>query len=435
MIITEKKISQMPEPFKLFSCIEKENETAALLESLGKPEHLTRYSIIAWEAKERISGKNGKVEGTFSKDFYDPIEVFSELISRSEEVQFPGRYKGGPIGYLSYDSVRYWEKVKDEKPEAEAWPDFEFFIPKNIIIYDNYQDNVYIYGEEPKASCSDSGEFKAKLELESFKKEDFEYSVKKAHEKIVAGYVFQVVISRFYLYTFSGDPLAFYKRLRNINPSPYMYYLKFGERKLIGASPETLFSLQDGVIEIYPIAGSRPRGKNPEDDFKLEKDLVRSEKERAEHLMLVDLARNDAGKVSYYGSVKVPDLMYVEKYSHVQHMVSRVIGTLRKNIFAPDVLKATFPAGTVSGAPKPYAINLIEEIEPYKRGPYAGAVGYFSSNGDSEFALAIRSAFFNNQTMRIQAGAGIVYDSVPEDEYWETEFKMKALRLAAGDTK
>jgi len=214
-----------------------------------------------------------------------------------------------------------------------------------------------------------------------------------------------------------------------------MYYLKFGDRKLAGASPETLFSLQDGVIEIYPIAGSRPRGKNSEEDFKFEKELVKSEKERAEHLMLVDLARNDAGKVSYYGSVKVPDLMYVEKYSHVQHMVSRVIGTIRKNLNAPDVLKATFPAGTVSGAPKPYAMNVIEDIEPYKRGPYAGAVGFFSSNGDSEFAIAIRSAFFNKDLMRIQAGAGIVYDSVPENEYWETEFKMKALRLAAGDNE
>ncbi|MDP8023698.1 MAG: anthranilate synthase component I [Nitrososphaeria archaeon] len=435
MSVTEKKIFQMPEPYKLFSCIEKENETAALFESVRGPEHLTRYSIIAWGTKERISGKKGKVYGTFSRDFYDPIEVFSELIARSQEIPFPGRYKGGPVGYLSYDAVRYWEDVKDEKPEAEPWPEFEFFIPKNIIVYDNYQENVYIFGEEPKATCGDPDKFRVKLEGESVKKYDFEDSVRKVQEKIVSGYVFQVVISRFYSYTFSGDPLTFYKTLRNVNPSPYMYYLKFGEKKLIGASPETLFSLQDGVIEIYPIAGSRPRGKTTEDDFKLERDLIRSEKERAEHLMLVDLARNDAGKVSYYGSVKVPDLMYVEKYSHVQHMVSRVIGTIRKNVFAPDVLKATFPAGTVSGAPKPYAMNVIEEIEPYKRGPYAGAVGFFSSNGDSEFAISIRSAFVNKDLMRIQAGAGIVYDSVPENEYWETEFKMKALRIAAGDTE
>ena len=336
---------------------------------------------------------------------------------------------------MSYDAVRYWESLKDNKPEAEQWPDFEFFIPKNIIIYDNYQENVYIYGEEPNTKCGEDEDFKAKLELDSIKKSEFENAVKSVHEKIVSGYVFQAVISRFYSYTFSGDPFSFYKKLRAINPSPYMYYLKFGDRKLAGASPETLFSLQDGVIEIYPIAGSRPRGKNSEEDFKFEKELVKSEKERAEHLMLVDLARNDAGKVSYYGSVKVPDLMYVEKYSHVQHMVSRVIGTIRKNLNAPDVLKATFPAGTVSGAPKPYAMNVIEDIEPYKRGPYAGAVGFFSSNGDSEFAIAIRSAFFNKDLMRIQAGAGIVYDSVPENEYWETEFKMKALRLAAGDNE
>jgi len=435
MSLIEKKISQMPEPYKLFSYIEKENETAALLESVKGPEHLTRYSIIAWGAKERIIGKKGKTFGTFSMDFYDPVEVFNEIIARSQEIPFPGRYKGGPIGYVSYDAVRYWESLRDDKPEAEPWPDFEFFIPKNIIIYDNYQENVYIYGEEPNAKSKEDEDFKAKLELESIKKSEFEKTVKYVYEKIVSGYVFQAVISRFYSYTFSGDPFVFYKKLRAINPSPYMYYLKFGERKLAGASPETLFSLQDGVIEVYPIAGSRPRGKNLEEDFKFEKELVKSEKERAEHLMLVDLARNDVGKVSYYGSVKVPDLMYVEKYSHVQHMVSRVIGTIRKNINAPDVLKATFPAGTVSGAPKPYAMNVIEDVEPYKRGPYAGAVGFFSSNGDAEFAISIRSAFFNKDVMRIQAGAGIVYDSVPENEYWETEFKMKALRIAAGDNE
>ncbi len=434
MSITEKKITQVPEPYKLFSCIERENEVAALLESVKGPEHLTRYSIIAWGAKEIVSGKRGRSSGTISRDFYDPTEIFRELVGKSEEAQFPGKYKGGPIGYVSYDSVRYWEAVKDEKPEAEDWPDFEFFVPKNIIVYDNYQENVYLYGEEQEKFCEpDEKDFKVKREAESLKKEEFEAIVRKVHEKIASGYAFQVVVSRFYSYSFKGNPFSFYLRLRKINPSPYMFYLKFGERKLVGSSPETLFSLQDGVIEVYPIAGSRPRGKNQEEDIKLEKELVQSEKEKAEHLMLVDLARNDIGKVSYYGSVKVPDLMYVEKYSHVQHLVSRVMGTARKNVYAPDVLKATFPAGTVSGAPKPYAMNLIEDVEPFKRGPYAGAVGFFSSNGDAEFALAIRSAFFNGDIIRIQAGAGIVYDSLPESEYWETEFKMKAMRVAAGD--
>ncbi|NON63644.1 chorismate-binding protein, partial [Acidianus sp. RZ1] len=244
-------------------------------------------------------------------------------------------------------------------------------------------------------------------------------------------YAFQVVLSRFYRYEIKGDPMSLYVNLRKINPSPYMFYLKFDKRELIGSSPELLYSVQKGVVESYPIAGTRPRGKDQEEDFQLEQDLLSSEKERAEHLMLVDLARNDVGKVCSPGTVKVPDLMYIEKYSHVQHMVSRVVGTLKRNFSTVDVLKSTFPAGTVSGAPKPISMNIIETLEPYKRGPYAGAVG-FISNSSAEFAIAIRSAFLNDELARIQAGAGIVYDSIPEMEYYETEHKMKALKVAMG---
>ncbi len=428
------KIADLPDPFSLFACVERDNEVAALLESLEGPQSQTRISVVAWGAKELVSGKKGRTQGTISMDFHDPVEVFDKITRKSIELELPGRYGGGPIGYVSYDAVRYWERIKDLKPEPEPWPDFEFFVPENVIVYDHYQGRAYIYGEVPNSKgCQLSDGFVMKEEYQSMKKEEFERAVSEVLEYIRSGYAFQVVLSRFYSYSYKGDPLVFYSRLRKVNPSPYMYFLKFGKRKLVGASPETLFSLQDGVIESYPIAGSRPRGRTPEEDFELEKELLSSEKERAEHMMLVDLARNDLGKVSYLGSVKVPDLMYVEKFRYVQHLVSRVMGTLRKNATPYDVLKATFPAGTVSGAPKPFAMNLIEVLEPYKRGPYAGAVGFFSANSNAEFAIAIRSAFFYDDVMRIQAGAGIVYDSIPENEYYETEFKMKALKVAGGE--
>jgi anthranilate synthase, component I (EC 4.1.3.27) len=286
-----------------------------------------------------------------------------------------------------------------------------------------------------KDGCSDSGQVKFDLYDESLGKTEFENSVSDILDYIKRGYAFQVVISRFYRYTFKGNVIHFYNTLRKVNPSPYMFYLKFFDREIIGSSPETLFSVQDGIVETYPIAGSRPRGKAVEEDLELEREMLASEKERAEHLMLVDLARNDIGKVCYMGSVKVPELMYVEKYSHVQHIVSKVVGTLKRNNTSFDVLKATFPAGTVSGAPKPMAMNIIEMLEPYKRGPYAGGVGFFSANGDSEFAITIRSAFVNKDLFRIQAGAGIVYDSIPEMEYNETEHKMRALKVAMGVEK
>jgi anthranilate synthase, component I (EC 4.1.3.27) len=434
MPVNIRKTSDIPDPFSLFACVENENEVAALLESLEGPQNQTRFSIVAWGAKEHVQAKKGKTSGTISMEFHDPVEIFDRLVKKSEEIELPGKYGGGPIGYVSYDAVRYWEKIKDIKPELEPWPDFEFFVPENMVVYDHYQGRAYVYGDVVEKGCSVGDAFSLKKEFESMNKEEFEKAVREVLEYIRSGYAFQVVLSRFYYYNFRGSPLTFYARLRKVNPSPYMFYLKFGERRLVGASPETLFSLQDGVIESYPIAGSRPRGRTPEEDFALERELLNSEKERAEHLMLVDLARNDLGKVSYMGSVKVPDLLYVEKYSYVQHLVSRVIGTLKNNATPYDVLKATFPAGTVSGAPKPFAMNLIETLEPYKRGPYAGAVGFFSVNSNAEFAIAIRSAFFYGDKVRIQAGAGLVYDSIPENEYYETEFKMKALRIAGGDT-
>ncbi|TRM78252.1 anthranilate synthase component I, partial [Sulfolobus sp. A20-N-F8] len=303
----------------------------------------------------------------------------------------------------------------------------------NIIIYDHNDGKVYVNADISSiGGCEDVENFSLSFYDESLNKDNFMKSVSDTLEYIRAGYAFQVVLSRFYRYLFKGDSLKIYYNLRKINPSPYMFYLKFKDRYLIGSSPELLFRIQDNIVESYPIAGTRPRGNDPEEDLKLELELLNSEKDKAEHLMLVDLARNDLGKVSVPGTVKVPELMFIEKYSHVQHIVSRVIGMLKKRNNVLDVIQATFPAGTVSGAPKPMAMNIIETLEEYKRGPYAGAVGFISSDGNAEFAITIRTAFINKDLLRIHAGAGIVYDSNPESEYYETEHKLMALKIALG---
>ncbi|MDP3066769.1 MAG: chorismate-binding protein, partial [Methanobacteriaceae archaeon] len=255
----------------------------------------------------------------------------------------------------------------------------------------------------------------------------FQEMVSKAQERIKEGEIFQSVLSNATKYTLKGDRLSFYEKLRNINPSPYMYHLKIGESEIIGSSPEMLVRVEDKMVETFPIAGTRPRGKNHSADEKLQKELLKDEKERAEHLMLVDLARNDVGKVSEFGTVKVPEYLTVKKFSHVQHIVSRVQGKLQDKKTALDAFSAMFPAGTVSGAPKIRAMEIINELESKHRGPYAGAVGYFALNGNADFAITIRTLIADGKNAKIQAGAGIVYDSIPEKEYEECQNKAKAL--------
>jgi anthranilate synthase component 1 len=411
-------ITSFAQPHEVFKYIENSEKYAALLESVSGPQNMSRYSIIAWGAKKYVS--------------ISPSENFEDKMNKSiinDNNEFNPRFLGNLIGYVSYDVVRQWERIKDLKPVSEYWPYGEFFLPENVIIFDHNAGKVYVEGDLKSYNAEETKELKVNFYDESMTKREFENSVNSILEYIKSGYAFQVVLSRFYRYTFNGDIMRMYYNLRKINPSPYMFYLKFDKRKLIGSSPELLFSLQNSIAETYPIAGTRPRGSNKDEDLALEQELLSSEKERAEHLMLVDLARNDLGKVSVPGTVKVPEFMYVEKYSHVQHIVSKVIGTIKKNYTPIDVLKAMFPAGTVSGAPKPMAMNIIEELEPYKRGPYAGVVGTLSQNF-GEFAISIRTAFITDDIIKIQAGAGIVYDSIPEMEYFETEYKMKALLTA-----
>jgi anthranilate synthase component 1 len=248
-----------------------------------------------------------------------------------------------------------------------------------------------------------------------------------AKEKIKAGEIFQSVISNARKYTVKGNKLSFYEKLRSINPSPYMYHLKLDEREIIGSSPEMLVRVENRMIETFPIAGTIKRGATQHEDLQLQKEMLADEKERAEHLMLVDLARNDVGKVSKFGSVKVPDYMGIKKFSHVQHIFSRVTGELNHNKSAVDAFSAMFPAGTLSGAPKIRAMEIIDELEEIPRGPYGGAVGYFSLNGNADFAITIRTMVCDGDQAKIQAGAGIVHDSVPENEYYESENKASAL--------
>jgi anthranilate synthase component 1 len=261
----------------------------------------------------------------------------------------------------------------------------------------------------------------------NFKREEFEEAVKRAKDYIVAGDVIQVVLSQRFSGEISGDDFALYRKLRSVNPSPYMFYLNFGEIRLIGASPEVLVRLTDGKIELRPLAGTRPRGEDPEADRALEEDLLADPKERAEHIMLVDLGRNDVGKVSAPGSVFVPQLMEVERFSHVMHIVSRVEGFLKPDMDSFDLFMSSFPAGTVSGAPKIRAMEIISELEPSARGPYAGAVGYFAFNGNMDFCITIRTIAVIKNKISVQVGAGIVADSSPEGEYEETLRKAAAM--------
>lgn len=264
----------------------------------------------------------------------------------------------------------------------------------------------------------------------NIKKEAYEAAVEKAKEYITTGDIFQVVPSKRYQFQMKGSLIPFYQALRTINPSPYMYFYSSGDRQIVGASPEMLVRVENRTVETFPIAGTRPVAQNPKENSRLISELLADPKERAEHLMLVDLARNDVGRISKFGSVNVPEFMKVHQYSHVQHIVSRVVGELRDGLQSYDALRAVFPAGTVSGAPKVRAMEIIDELEPVRRGPYAGCVGYFSYNGNADFAITIRTLFADKDQAYIQAGGGVVADSVPEQEWFETEHKAKALMQA-----
>ncbi|MGC8970125.1 MAG: anthranilate synthase component I family protein [Conexivisphaera sp.] len=411
--------SSLPPPLDLFLMIRESGSPAALLESVEGPQSRSRYSIVAWGARRRLTLRSGTREA---------LRELRESVGRARRLDLPGRFRGGLIGYVSYEAASIFEGL-DLPRDPEGWPLMDFFEPEDVAVYDSVEGVVRLT-REPGGSVPGPGEAPRFRPLDERPSEgEFLRSVARVKGLIEEGRAFQVVLSRYRRYEASGDLAHLYVSLRSINPSPYMYYLHMGDSEIVGASPETLFRIEGRHVETFPIAGTRPRGRTPDEDLALEAEMVASRKERAEHLMLVDLARNDLGRVCAPGTVEVPELMYVEKYSHVQHMVSRVAGSLSAGADDVDVLEAVFPAGTVSGAPKPTAMRIIAEEEGVGRGPYAGAVGYLLP-GSSQMSIAIRSAFYRGGILRLQAGAGIVSDSIPEMELEEVRHKMRALEAA-----
>jgi anthranilate synthase component 1 len=350
------------------------------------------------------------------------------------------RFVGGALGYISYDAIRYIEKLPNQKLDPLNFPDVELGIFEDGFVFDHSQNQAYYYfrGENRlkeieallKEPAVEEETFAYTQPVVDTAKENFEKAVEKAKQYVTAGDIFQVVLSKRFQFQYSGSLLTFYKSLRQINPSPYMFYLKFDKRQIVGASPEMLVRVDNRKVVTFPIAGTTPVVSCPQENLRLGRELLEDKKECAEHVMLVDLARNDVGRISNYGSVRVPEFMQVHQFSHVQHIVSQVVGDLKDGLESFDALKAVFPAGTVSGAPKVRAMEIIEELEPSRRGPYAGAVGYFSCNGNSDFAITIRTLFAEENKAYIQVGAGIVADSNPEKEWMETDHKAKALMKA-----
>jgi anthranilate synthase component 1 len=391
------------------------------------------------------------------EDVGNPLYVLRDLIEKFKPVtiQDLSPFQGGLVGYFNYDLVRRWECRPRISPEDRKMPESLFTFSRRLIIFDHLTHQIRVVAfaylrenedlkevydlasqevddtigelQRPLSPVSEADTFSLSDLEANFNREDFEKAVDKAKDHIVAGDVIQVVLSQRFSGDVAGDDFALYRNLRSINPSPYMFYLNFGEIRLIGSSPEILVRLTSGKIELRPIAGTRPRGKTAEEDLDLEEELMADPKERAEHIMLVDLGRNDVGKVAVPGSVSVPRLMDVERYSHVMHIVSRVEGRLKPEVDGFDLFMSAFPAGTVTGAPKIRAMEIIGELEPTPRGPYAGAVGYFGFNGNMDFCITIRTITIMDGRLSIQVGAGIVADSSPEREYEETLRKAAAM--------
>lgn len=378
--------------------------------------------------------------------FGRPVDALRDILRQYQpatnaEVPSLSRFSGGLVGYFSYDFVRHLEGLPAPTPPRSSFPEFELGLYLDGIVYDHHRQRAYYFShgedrshlvEEALAAPAALG----RLHVDSFEPDstqpEFCAAVEQAKEYICSGDIYQVVLSRQLAAQYDGDLLLFYEALRRINPSPYMFHLELGERVISGSSPEMLVSVQEHLITTYPIAGTRPLGQNAHERQRYSRELLMDEKERAEHAMLVDLARNDIGRVAQYGSVRVPEYGRVEYFSHVQHLVSRVEGRLRAGLDAIDALAALFPAGTVTGAPKPRAMEILNRLERSPRGPYAGAVGYLSLTGQLDTAITIRTLFADTRAHRLflRAGAGIVYDSVAQREWDESERKLAAMKIA-----
>jgi len=435
-----------------------------LLESVQGGERFGRYSIIGLPAKTRIVAHGRKVEVIEGDKVIEtaedtnPLDFVKAYQARFKTPPYEGlpRFTGGLAGYFGYETVRYIEKrlADTVKPDAIQNPDVLLTVSEQLAVVDNLSGKLYfiVYANASELNAYENAHATlqhllsllrkpveipacpASLKTEAnseFGEENFKAAVLRAQQYILDGDIMQVVLSQRMSQPYYASPLALYRALRSLNPSPYMFYYDMGDHHVVGASPEILVRLENGTVTARPIAGTRPRGKNREQDMALAEELLADPKERAEHVQLMDLGRNDVGRVAITGSVKVTDNMMIERYSHVMHIVSNVEGKLKPGMDAIDVLKATFPAGTVSGAPKVRAMEIIDELEPSKRGIYAGAVGYLGFNGDMDVAIAIRTGVIKNNMLHVQAGAGIVADSVPHSEWVETQNKARAVLRAA----
>lgn len=465
-----KIIADLDTPLTLFAKVAAEGEHVFLFESMEGGEKWGRYSFIGIDPIVTFSSRGNEVEiderhgGRVEKRRFqaDPLVALKTLIEElnaHDDENLP-RFCGGAVGFLGYDMVRFMEELPDSQEKLDM-ADSSFMVPRIVLVHDSFRQTVTIVcwvdvtvlddmevlyttaieridsvverlnGPVPSSLIGGTrGVRKSHAFKSNMEKEQFYEMVDKAREYIMAGDIIQVVLSqRFHTQT-QLTPLTLYRALRHINPSPYLFYLKLGDLVQIGSSPEILVRKEGDIIELRPIAGTRKRGQTVEEDLALEEELLADPKERAEHLMLVDLGRNDVGRVARPGSIEVRDLLVVERYSHVMHIVSGVHGLIEEGKDQFDVMSACFPAGTVSGAPKIRAMEIIDELEPQRRGPYAGAVGYFGFSGNMDFCITIRTFVMRNDDLWIQAGAGIVADSIPESEYEETINKAMGLKRA-----
>jgi anthranilate synthase component I len=457
-------LGDLETPVSAFKKID-DGHHAFLLESVEGGEKWGRYSFLgtAPRAVLRLEGNRLTLEGDGSRRttrVADPLAGIAGVLGRYRPVRVEGlpRFVGGAVGYLGYDTARFLEStVRLPEWRSEELPDAQFLLTDSLLVFDNLSHTIKVVvnaevGKDPGASYERATRQIDQIvdRMRAFtpthyrkrpagrppqftsttSRTDFERAVERAREYILAGDAFQVVLSHELSTQISSDPFDVYRALRRINPSPYMYFLRFGEDVVLGASPEVLVRKEDDVVELRPIAGTRPRGANRVEDLRLEEELRASEKDRAEHIMLVDLGRNDVGRVAQFGTVTADELMVVERYSHVMHLVSAVRGTLRDGIDCFEVLRACFPAGTVSGAPKVRAMQIIQELEKRRRNIYAGGVGYFGFDGNMDMCIAIRTIVCRGRQASLGAGAGIVANSVPRLEYEETRSKAQVLIAA-----
>ncbi len=435
-----------------------------LLESVKGGERFGRFSFIGLPATTRIEARGNQVttivDGKSETSLVDDTLAFVEsYLAQFKAAPCPAgksRFCGGLAGYFSYDTVRYIEHrlAGHAKPDTLNTPDVLLLLSEELAVVDNLSGKLYliVYVNPENENAYQFGENRLKTLLaklrqsitipteqsvtsgaaiSEFPEADFKAAVERAKRYIYDGDIMQVVLSQRTSKPFNASPLSLYRALRSLNPSPYMFFYHLDDFHIVGASPEILVRLESDTVTVRPIAGTRPRGKNIKEDAELAADLLADPKELAEHVMLMDLGRNDIGRVAQTGTVVVTEKMQIENYSHVMHIVSNVEGKLKPELTAVDVLRATFPAGTVSGAPKVRAMEIIDELEISKRGIYAGAVGYLGFNGDMDLAIAIRTGVIKDGQLHVQAGAGIVADSIPQNEWIETQNKAKALLRAA----